>query len=355
MTGRHSTPDIITIDDDNDDDGLDFGQEYRQILMQFLQVGQNQHNAIILEDNEYDPIIIDNSEDEDEDEEDDRVKLEAAVEHDLEHDIAEFIDILDNDWAALPDLGDTSRNKPVEDHLRLPSYRHNGMQIMEGAIVEINLQPQDQDTFGIEFLEVQLIRKEGDEIIVRGVPYARTRKTRGQLPPKRNEVVAVLNIHEDDLREWTTQAAIEVNIKEILQIRQLQFTNALYPAHRYDIKEFESPGEAEELAVLTCRWKMVSFYKSTVAEKNGRHHNRLFVRLRAHEITNPDLHVSDDELIQKWRAGKVRGGSYCPDSPIIDLTGDNNLTKHRQRGQRYTHADMFCGAGKCLPNYNFLE
>ena len=124
----------------------------------------------------------------------------------------------------------------------------------------MEVHPLPEEEFKAQFLQVQLLRREGDRIILRGIPLTRARNLKGMLPLKRNEVVAILRIHEEDSREWTAQAGVEVNIRDVICCRKLQWTNALYPAHRYDIQTLSGP-EAETFGILTCRWKMVSIYK----------------------------------------------------------------------------------------------
>lgn len=330
MSEQHRGPTIIISDDDDDDNqddfpGAPFGREYRQLIDRFWELGQNQHNAIIIDDDDGNSDEFQNQ--------------QVVAEQDLEPEIAQFIDFDDGDW-HVPKLNNVTRNHPVQDHLRIPIYHHNGKLMKEGTVVEINQLPQE--SFGVQFLEIQMVRKEGDRVVLRGIPFARARNLRGLLPLKRNEVVSILDIHEDDGREWSTQAAIEVSIDDVLRIRQLQFTNAAYPSHRYKL------GVAEEHAVLTCRFKMVSFYKSAAAAKKGRLHSREIKGLRAHEVPDDKLRVLDDHLLNRWRGGKVRGGSSSragPEVPVINLIDDKPPKQSRMPDQTYTHGDFFCGAG----------
>ncbi len=310
-----------------------------------MDVGHGRHNAIIIESSDDDDDNNDQGRNE-------SPRVRAAEDMLLGDDVVavEFLDLLDDDWGA-PDLGHIKRNKEVEDHMRLSNYRHNGMSIKEGTVVEIKQLPGE--ALRIQFLEVQIIRREGygrdHGVVLRGIPFTRTKNLRGRLPLKRNEVVSILNIHKDDPREWTTQAAIEVSVNNVLCTRKLQFTNALYPEHRYDVGAFDTTMAAEELTTLTCRWKMVSFYESAAAQKKERLLNRVIVRLRAHEVLDPKFRVPEEQLLDKWRGGKVRGGSYHPGirGPVVDLTDDSPPDQTRQQvpGQKYTHADLFCGAG----------
>ena len=157
----------------------------------------------------------------------------------------------------------------------------------------------------------------------------------------KNEVVEIHNIDEENLEMRTTQAAIEINIREVICGRKLQWTNTLHPAHKYDRQAFRNGQEAEKSGILTCRWKMVSTYKKRKLQQ------RTLVKLRAHEVLDSTLRIHDDHLLSTWRGGKVRGGSHRPNNlgGLLEDMSCNHIPLHRAPNQEYTHADFFCGAG----------
>ncbi|RYP07509.1 hypothetical protein DL764_002438 [Monosporascus ibericus] len=314
--------------DDGDDSGSPsiFGQEQRRLIARFEEFGASPHR----------PLWIPS--------EGDLERLEAEIEREVFS--SNVIDLTDDDTPGPSPL--PTGNKPR--FTLFAQYSWNGMTIEKGTVVEI--EKLYKYKFGIQFLRVQLIRQEGPNVILQGIPYARVRAMRGVFPLKRNEVVEILTTHVNDPREWTAQAAIEVNVEKVLRIRGLQLTNTLFPHARFDIQKFTTPKEAEERGILTCRWRMVTAYKSVVVEmKKGPIYSRTLQRLMADDVTDPNLRVADAKLLNAWRGGKVRGGSHIPGAPsvpVVNLDASDSPSAEpmpRVPGQAYTFADAFCGAG----------
>ncbi|RYP80391.1 hypothetical protein DL769_002487 [Monosporascus sp. CRB-8-3] len=318
---------VINIDDDDDSDSPSiFNQEQRQLMARFEEFGTSRHQ----------PVWIP--------EEDDLERLEAEIEREVYS--AKVIDLSEDDTPPPPPL----LTRDIASSTLFARYSWNGMIIEKGTVVEI--EKLYKHRLGIQFLKVQLIRQEGSKVILQGIPYARARGMRGVFPLKRNEVVEILTIYKNDPREWTAQAAIEVNVEKVLCIRELQLTNTLYPHARFDIQKFATPKEAEERGILTCRWRMVTSYKSVVVEmKDGPYYSRSLQRLMADDVTDPNLRVADAKLLNAWRGGKVRGGSHIPGAPSVpvvnldDIDSPSTRPMRRAPGQAYTFCDAFCGAG----------
>ncbi|RYO82312.1 hypothetical protein DL766_003131 [Monosporascus sp. MC13-8B] len=318
---------VIDVDDDDDSGSPStFDQERRRLMVRFEELGASRHRPLWIPD------------------EGDLERLEAEIERKVYS--ANVIDLSDDDTPA-PSPPPT-RNIPSST--LYARYSWNGMTIEKGTVVEI--EKLYKYKFGIQFLKVQLIRQEGSNVILQGIPYARARDMRGVLPLKRNEVVEILTAYVNDPREWTAQAAIEVNVEKVLCIRELQLTNTLYPHARFDIRKFTTPKEAEEMGILTCRWRMVTSYKSAVVEmKEGPFYSRSLQRLMADDVADPSLRVADAKLLNAWRGGKVRGGSHipgAPSAPVVNLDDSDSPSARplpRAPGQAYTFADVFCGAG----------
>ncbi|RYP50980.1 hypothetical protein DL768_003564 [Monosporascus sp. mg162] len=317
---------INLVDDDDSGSPSIFDQEQRRLMARFEEFGASPHH----------PLWIPS--------EGDLERLEAEIEREVYS--SNVIDLSDDDTPGPSPLltGNTPR------FTLFARYSWNGMTIEKGTVVEIERLYKQK--FGIQFLRVQLIRQEASNVILQGIPYARARDMRGMFPLKRNEVVEILTTYENDPREWTAQAAIEVNVEKVLCIRELQLTNTMYPHARFDIQKFTTPKEAEERGVLTCRWRMVTSYKSVVVEtKKGPFYSRSLQRLMADDVTDPNLRVADAKLLNAWRGGKVRGGSHIPGAPPVPVVNlddsDSPSTRPLPRapGQAYTFGDAFCGAG----------
>ncbi|RYP21527.1 hypothetical protein DL765_002163 [Monosporascus sp. GIB2] len=318
---------VINLDDDDDSGSPStFDQEQRRLMASFEELGASRHGPIWIPD------------------EGDLERLEAEIEREVYS--ANVIDLSDDETHVPSPL--LTRNIPSSTSFA--RYSWNGMTIEKGTVVEI--EKLYKYKFGIQFLKVQLIRQEGSNVILQGIPYARARDMRGVLPLKRNEVVEILTTYLNDPRELTAQAAIEVNVEKVLCIRELQLTNTLYPHARFDIRKFTTPKEAEERGILTCRWRVITSYRSAVVEmKDGPFYSRSLQRLMAEDVTDPNLRVADAKLLNAWRGGKVRGGSHIPGAPSVPVVNlddsDSASARPMQRapGQAYTFADVFCVPG----------
>ncbi|KAI1488017.1 S-adenosyl-L-methionine-dependent methyltransferase [Biscogniauxia mediterranea] len=247
----------------------------------------------------------------------------------IEEEIAEVIDV--DEELLLPQHPANSvslRNPPIPSILAFSSYRYKSFSIKKGTVVQIPRRPRKELSW--EFVEVSNIYKKGESVILRGIALTRQRYLNGMLPRSPNEVCAVLEVEKDDNRDWNTQAAVEVPVTEVVRIRQLRKTNALYPCHRFDDSIYLSKEAIETRAPIVQRWILVSFYKSSKFRREHRSVSGILRRLKEEEVTDPFLSVSDSSLRNAWRGGIVPGGSF--------LAGHQSIP-------RYSAGDFFCGAG----------
>lgn len=181
-------------------------------------------------------------------------------------------------------------------------------------------------------------------MIIRGLPYTRAHNLDGKLENKRNEVCQILEINADDQRPDEVQALAQINPRQILRVRTLNKTNALFPKYQYggDYRHRlgKSESEREDQAPLTCRVKFRIEYKDSRFRKYDKPDPSAFVRLTEHEA-DERFHVSDKEIMVNFRGRTHRGGSYKPQ--IVDLDGLRVPTTRNDR--QFTFADAFCGAG----------
>ncbi|ROV98063.1 hypothetical protein VMCG_07030 [Cytospora schulzeri] len=190
---------------------------------------------------------------------------------------------------------------------------------------------QDDNTrspVGAQFVEIKSIwvsKHNDQDIIIRGLPYARTRQLHGRLENKRNEVCQIIEIDEDDKRPDEDQALVEIRPEQIKKTRALIKTNKLFPRDgkpRFDAA-YNTPQKIEEFAPLTCRWKMRTEYRDAAKRKAGRSFGGSLTRLAEDEIEKRRDKIPDKELRESWR-------------------GPNRSTPGHST---YTFGDMFCGAG----------
>jgi DNA (cytosine-5)-methyltransferase 1 len=178
---------------------------------------------------------------------------EEEDENDVRSEIGALIDLTTDESCLVEGTGKiqiSRRNSPILNSL-LP-YRHHGVTLQRGSVVEIYEQPNHHRS---QFLEIQDIYQEGIAVFLRGIPYTRTRNLRGQLLKRLNEVCMVLHVDADDGRVDTEQAQIDVTIEDVIQLRHLTRTNDEYPAHRFPEGVYASVPQIEEKALLVCRWK----------------------------------------------------------------------------------------------------
>jgi DNA (cytosine-5)-methyltransferase 1 len=183
---------------------------------------------------------------------------------------------------------------------------------------------------GAKFVEIKSIwvgRNNGHDIILRGLPYARTRQLHGRLECKRNEVCQIIEVQDDDERPDEEQALVEIRPEQILKTRIFIKTNKLYPREsrpRFD-PVYNTRQKIEECAPLTCRWKMRVEYRDAAKRKAGKSYGGSLIKLGEHDVEKRKDRVPDKELRETWR-GPSGSKSGRPPMP-------------------YTFGDMFCGAG----------
>ncbi|CAJ2504097.1 Uu.00g114910.m01.CDS01 [Anthostomella pinea] len=280
------------------------------------------------------------------------VEREAAIVLGLDDDEIPAAIVLDLDDDGLPpDLRHRRnlRNRPIEPYLRLSEFQHGNYTIKAGTVVEVPTRPPEERSW--QFLEVRYIRTEGGEVWLRGIPLTRLRHLRGMFLKQRNEVCAVLEVDQNDPRKPLIQAAKEVNVDEVIRRRTVNRTNAMFPENRFDRKLYKTNEAIENRAPLTQRWIITFHYKSAAyREKKALSPTGEVYRLMEKDIKDPAFRVSDRTLLNRFRGGKVRGGSWvCGKEtvPLEELIEDDMdaAPTTRLMGQKYTMADICCGAG----------
>ncbi|KAH8194347.1 hypothetical protein TruAng_011485 [Truncatella angustata] len=281
---------------------------------------------------------------------------EEEAEKALQPGIATVIDLTgDGPMQITPDTHGNRpplRNAPIDHYDIWASYGRDtdGLVLKPGMVVEVN---PIKDLYHASFLEIQLIIQTESGVVLRGLPYTRTRFLRGQLPRFRNEICLVLRVDADDTRVDEIQGAVEVPIADVVRARKFRCTNTEFPQHRFTnvnatIEEIERDG------MLACRWKYRLVYQSSAARKIKRPpFEFVLAHLRADEISTVSTRVQDAARLNAWRGSKVRGGSYNRNTrqgieAIEDLETELDTDRiwiKKQAGQRYTMGDMFCGAG----------
>ena len=266
---------------------------------------------------------------------------ELELEERVAEDLANFIDLTEDDdppRVPVPKLGVPCEQRELE------SYNHiQGMVFRQGVTVELKY----PEPGGMAFLRVlsvvQSFSPDGrNEIKLQGWPYLRARSLRGELPCKLNEVVLLSRMDSGSKAPWEHQSVIEISINEVKTIRELRMTNAPFPEHRFDPEVYENLGKCwmECNGPLVCRYRREAWYTA----RSDRPREWALVRLTEEEADSR-YRWEDRTLLNRWRGGKVPGGSH-PSGLVFDLEKDvANDQPHLQPGQRYTAGDIFAGAG----------
>lgn len=180
-------------------------------------------------------------------------------------------------------------------------------------------------------------------MIILGLPYTRSHNLDGRLDNKRNEVCQIIEINANDQRSDEVQALSQINPRQILRVRILNKTNAIYPRYVFGSERKwlgKSKSELEEQAPLTCRWKARIQYQDARFRKHDKHDFPGMIKLTEAEADGR-FRVSDKELTANFRGRTQRGGSHKPQ--VINL--DGSAVPVTKKDRQYTFADMFCGGG----------
>ncbi|KAI0968800.1 S-adenosyl-L-methionine-dependent methyltransferase [Xylaria arbuscula] len=242
------------------------------------------------------------------------------------------------------------RRQPAPPRSTINSFRHYGMLIQKGTVVEVPPKPEDQYCW--QFLRVsEIYRDSGSRnITLRGIRFMRNRNLRGMLPRLKNEVCALYDINKDDKRPEEVQAAVEIAVSEVIRTRAIFATNAAFPKYRFKRGQWESTEQVDNRANLVQRWKYYCYWPTRNAMINKRSYGGAIVRLRASDVKDEHFRAIDEKLRNEFRGGIIRGGSFKDfrvSIPTVDLdtVKDNRRgVKILERNQRYTADDMFCGA-----------
>ncbi|KAI1195844.1 S-adenosyl-L-methionine-dependent methyltransferase [Nemania serpens] len=288
---------------------------------------------------------------------------EAQNEDEIIPALADIIDLTDDtSYPARERKSLPVRNPSIPLDAVIEQYNFDGSTLQPGLTVEMTSSKKPQ-LFQASFLYIQQIIQSSDGVRLRGVPLTRIRNLRGRLPRLRNEVAMILHVDGDDSRPEEVQAAIEVLVTDVVQVRNCHFTNADFPQHRIVSGTYSTVADFEQKGALMCRWRCVFRYRDSATrvahvdetQKNAAPFEYIIEHLHAKHASRKRFQVSETGRFNVWRGGKVRGGEHDPgnknspvEGPIVHLDGQTDpemVLIEKKPGQRYTYGDMFCGAG----------
>lgn len=217
--------------------------------------------------------------------------------------------------ANLPHGSSTRRHKHAT------TYRFGELELRVGDCIELKEPLGPWDIQFIVLTSIDDVSITG-KFILRGVPYARARKVDGRLGTKQNEVCQIVEV--DAGADDAYEPDVEVDAQQVLCLRDLHKTNALYPAFRFagdPSWTSRSKQDQEDLGPLTCRWKMRLLYQG---RKPWRYAGAM-IHLMEEDVGDPKFRVSDRVSRRAWR------GTDEPRASSV--------------GRKFTFGDIFSGCG----------
>lgn len=263
----------------------------------------------------------------------------------------EFIDLTGHDL----EIGANSLLRQGE--LPIERYREpsSGTTLTRGDFIEVH--DVQLGTYEIDFVKIQIIaRGRNGDYNIRGVPFVRARKLQGQLQRKVNEICMILHVQRQNDGKELPAISVCVPSTSIVKKRDVIFTNSIYPEHCCTgspaLGENLRQRRAEQNGSLVCRWKFTIYFTMHNHSRATRPEEEVLERVQLDEVPVPKYRVSDDTLCNRWRGGRLKGGSWPQSGTnIIDLESrplsadSNSATQSRRTGQKYTLFDSFSGAG----------
>ncbi|KAK4198417.1 putative DNA methylase essential for RIP [Triangularia verruculosa] len=272
---------------------------------------------------------------------------EYRAEQRLADELFEVIDLTEDDRTAVP----KSRTRTPSDEEVLSDWTfEDGLILVPHMTVE--LRPTLEES-AIEFLRILSIVRVFDNqrtrVVLRGWGFRRSRNLQGRLPRKLNEVCLIASMSTTDRRGWKEQALIDIELGQVMLVRNLRITNADFPDFRFKPTDYHRLGKeaVKESGVLVCRWRHEIIHQPG---KKTAPCEWTFTRL-LEEDADDEFKVKDAQMTNRWRGSIIPGGSHDPhaDSPgmLVDLEDDSSdaTSSVLKPGQRYTAADIFAGAG----------
>jgi hypothetical protein len=166
------------------------------------------------------------------------------------------------------------------------------------------------------FLRIAMILKNptSGEIRLRGHRLERTKNLNGRLPRKLNELCWIVEIDLDDVRLSTEQDMVEINVDDIIGLRDLRITNQLFPSCSFrETGGFYNEWDAEHKAHCTARWKYSCTYDTAKDRRNNKWIEKCLEHLHNGDLYGDDrgrFTVSDTGLRFSYRGETVLGGAY---------------------------------------------
>ncbi|KAK1782739.1 S-adenosyl-L-methionine-dependent methyltransferase [Copromyces sp. CBS 386.78] len=294
---------------------------------------------------ELNPFVVDDEQD----------VIQIHDEEEVEEEVAEVIDITEDGLEPFQ-RGRDPESRSGEESLPSFQLRDQGFLLRLGMTVEL-IEPEVIGKFAISFVRISSIIRQAytNNVVIRGHGFTRAKKMNGMLPKQLNEccLVALVDTGIHDPLSWREQALLDIKPENILTTRKLRVTNAPFPRYRDEYAEMASKRQqVEDMGILVSRYCYIEYHQTDQSKPR----EWAFVRIGEDEA-DKEFRLLDEVLVNGWRGGKVRGGSFIPaeqqgrrphhihlDDPAHSSMPVHGPT-HVSLEQKYTAGDTFAGAG----------
>jgi DNA (cytosine-5)-methyltransferase 1 len=345
MAFRQRLPQAILISDEQDEDENDQTREVNLIIQRIDRIGAERLRRSV--------SVIDLTAEEQDRRE---VEVEAAVLRSLALDYNLGGHNVAPANVEIPESRRIRGNYELLRGFRLPG----GLIVKNNCALQIRSNVVFVGEYPVEFLTVhEILKNKGNgNVLLRGLPYLRTRSLNGLLPQKLNELVILGQANDWVNESWKAQSIIEIPIEHVGGTkREIYVTNETFPHFRFTQNEYLDKGHrgVEKSAHLVCRWAHVYSYASPEQRSNNKAREFALIHL-SQEHADPRFRVKDTTKLNRWRGGKARGGSDTTtgehkvhvtiENPDPESDSDNeSRPRIIDNGRTYRTGDFFSGCG----------
>ena len=196
-------------------------------------------------------------------------------------------------------------------YLKLSAYIVNDVAVRTGSDVEFFDGKYSKYLRVIDIIQLSTTL---EEVTLRGWLFDRTSTMSGILERKVNELCWILEIDEDDARDYKVQAMVSIPVSQVVRRRKIRLTNQPYPELSFRKEDMHTDvNNIRRERLLVCRWMYISSYRtsSTRQESSKLWCERSLQRLSAKDcdkwsgFPNQPCAVKGETLRQNWRGSNA--------------------------------------------------
>lgn len=220
----------------------------------------------------------------------------------------------------------TPSASPSPDYMHevtLDEWSKDGFMLKPDMSIEIDSQTSSDLSLN-DFFRIHSVVQDlsTDKVTLRGQILHRVRALHGMLPKHMNELAVVQKYNKED--DMTQQCLTDIPVDLAIVERKIIFTNACFP--RWSFREEtdltkENWTDVKEHAVLVCRWKYVTVYKTSKSKQI----EEQSLAILSEQETDEGYAVSDAD---------TRRFAHASARVVVDLTEEDVLKNYRDSMQR---------------------